>query len=180
MNRRCAFGGHSKSSESVRVKTRVVIIGNGIAGFSAAAAARRLSPESEIVMTSAEAEALYSPCVLPDYISGKINRERTYVKTFEDYARLQVEPHFGRVVERVDADARRIWLDNGKSLGFERLVLALGSSAVEIGEHKQGTFVVKSLGDADALDQAPREKGRCRWFWGHRNRGGDSPQETGL
>lgn len=133
------------------MKTRVVIIGNGIAGFSAAAAARRLSPESEIVMTSAEAEALYSPCVLPDYISGKISRERTYVKAFEDYARLQVEPYFGRVVERVNADAGKIWLDNGKSLAFERLVLALGSKVVEIGEHKQGTFVVKSLGDADAL-----------------------------
>ena len=151
LNRRWAFGRHSKSSESVRVKTRVVIIGNGIAGFSAAAAARRLSPESEIVIASAETEALYSPCVLPDYISGQIDRERTYVKGFEDYARLKVEPHFGRVVERVDADARRVWLDNGKSLGFERLVLALGSRAVEIGEHKQGTFVVKSLGDADAL-----------------------------
>jgi NADH oxidase (H2O2-forming) len=133
------------------VKTRLVIIGNGIAGFSAAAAARRLSPESEIVIASAEAEALYSPCVLPDYISGQIDRERTLVKGFGDYARLQVEPHFGQVVERVDADARRIWLDNGKNLAFERLVLALGSSAVEIGEHKPGTFVVKSLGDADNL-----------------------------
>lgn len=86
------------------MKTRVVIIGNGIAGFSAAAAARRLSPESEIVMASAEAEALYSPCVLPEYISGKISRERTYVKAFEDYARLRVETHFGRVVERVDKE----------------------------------------------------------------------------
>jgi len=118
---------------SIRVKTRVVIIGNGIAGFSAGAAARRMSPESEIVIASSETEALYSPCVLPAYISGQINRERTYVKGFEDYARLQVEPHFGRAVQRVDADARRIWLDDGKSLGFERLVLALGSSAVEIG-----------------------------------------------
>lgn len=128
------------------MKTRVVIIGNGIAGFSAAAAARRLSPESEIVMASAEAEALYSPCVLPEYISGKISRERTYVKAFEDYARLRVETHFGRVVERVDTDAGRVWLDNGKSLAFERLVLALGSRAVQIGEHKPGAFVVKSLG----------------------------------
>jgi NADH oxidase (H2O2-forming) len=151
MNLRCAFGKRPKSSERNTLKTRVVIIGNGIAGFSAAVSARRVSPESEIVIASAETEALYSPCVLPDYISGKISRERTYVKTFEDYARLQVGPHFGRVVERVDADARRIWLDNGKSLGFERLVLALGSSAVEIGEHKRGIFVVKSLGDADAL-----------------------------
>ena len=59
------------------MRTRVVIIGNGIAGFSAAGAARRLSSESEIMMTSAEVEALYSPCVLPEYISGKISRERT-------------------------------------------------------------------------------------------------------
>jgi NADH oxidase (H2O2-forming) len=133
------------------MKTRVVIIGNGIAGFSAAAAARRLSPESEILMTSAEAEALYSPCVLPDYISGKISRERTYVKASEEYARLRIETHFGRVAEGLDTDAGRVWLDNGQSLFFERLVLALGSSALAIGEHKQGTFVVKSLGDADAL-----------------------------
>jgi NADH oxidase (H2O2-forming) len=137
--------------KGIRVKTRVVIIGNGIAGFSAAAAARRLSPESEIVMTSAEAEALYSPCVLPDYISGKINRARTQVKSFEDYARLRVETHLGRAVERVDTEASRIWLDNGKSLAFERLILALGSRAVEIGEHQSGTFVVKTLRDADAL-----------------------------
>jgi NADH oxidase (H2O2-forming) len=129
----------------------VVIIGNGIAGFSAAAAARRLSPESEIVIVSAEMGALYSPCVLPDYISGQIDRERTYVKGLEYYARLHVEAHFRQVVERVDADGRRVYLDNGKSLSFERLVLALGSSAVEIGEHKQGNFVVKSLGDADNL-----------------------------
>ncbi len=85
MSRRGTFGKLFKSSERITVKTRVVIIGNGIAGFSAAAAARRLSAEAEIVMTSAEAEALYSPCVLPEYISGKISRERTQVKAFEDY-----------------------------------------------------------------------------------------------
>jgi NADH oxidase (H2O2-forming) len=102
-------------------------------------------------MASAEVEALYSPCVLPEYISGKISRERTYVKAFEDYARLRVETHFGRVLERVDTDAGRVWLDNGKSLAFERIVLALGSRAVQIGEHKPGAFVVKSLADADAL-----------------------------
>ncbi len=55
------------------------------------------------------------------------------------------------MAERVDTDAGRVWLDNGQSLFFERLVLALGSRAVQIGEHKQGAFVVKSLADADAL-----------------------------
>ena len=102
-------------------------------------------------MISAEEEPLYSPCVLPDYIAGRISRERTYVKGFEDYARLQMKLHFGRVVERVDADAGRVWLDNHKDLRFDRLVLALGSRAVEIGDYKRGGFVVKSLSDADAL-----------------------------
>jgi NADPH-dependent 2,4-dienoyl-CoA reductase/sulfur reductase-like enzyme len=174
MSRRGALGKRSKSSERIRVKTRVIIIGSGIAGFSAAAAARRLSTESEIVMTSAEAEALYSPCVLPDYISGKINRERTRVKAFEDYVRLRVETHFGRVAERVEPAAGRVWLDNGQSLFFERLVLALGSRAVQIGEHKLG-LCRKEPGRCGCFDRARRQKGRGGWFRSDRDRGGDSP-----
>ena len=52
------------------LKKRIAIIENGIAGFSAASAARLLMEDAEIVMIAAEKEPLYSACVLPDYISG--------------------------------------------------------------------------------------------------------------
>jgi NADH oxidase (H2O2-forming) len=132
-------------------KKRIVIIGNGVAGFSAAAAIRRLSAGAEITMISAETESLYSPCVLPEYISGRICRENTYVKTLEDYDRLGVKILFGQRVEKVEPGAARIWLENGERLSFDRLILAVGSRAIEIGDRKRGSFVVKSLADADAL-----------------------------
>ena len=130
---------------------RIVIIGNGIAGFSAAAAVRRLSDRAEITMISVETESLYSPCVLPEYISGRIRRENTYVNTPGDYDRLGVKILFGQKVEEVEPGAARVWLEKGKNLSFDRLVLAVGSRAIEIGDRKKGSFVVKSLADADAL-----------------------------
>jgi NADH oxidase (H2O2-forming) len=130
---------------------KVVIIGNGIAGFSAAAAARRLSAEPEITITSAERESLYSPCVLPEYISGRIHRENTYVKGIGDYERLGIKTLFGRKAEKVEVSPGRVWLDSGESVSFDRLIVAAGSSAIEIGDRKRGSFVVKSLADADAL-----------------------------
>jgi NADH oxidase (H2O2-forming) len=133
------------------LKKRIVIVGNGVAGFSAAAAIRKLSDGPEVTVTSAETESLYSPCVLPEYISGRIRRENTYVKTPGDYDRLGIKVLFGQRVENVEPGAARVWLDSGESLSFDCLILAVGSKAVEIGGRKKGSFVVKSLADADAL-----------------------------
>ena len=130
---------------------RIVIIGNGIAGFSAAAAIRRLSAGDEITMISAEAESLYSPCVLPEYIAGRIRRENTYVNALGDYDRLGIKLLFGQKVEQVEPASARIRLEKGKNLSFDRLILAVGSRAIEIGNRMGGCFVVKSLADADAL-----------------------------
>jgi len=112
---------------------------------------RRLSGRDEITMISAETESLYSPCVLPEYISGRIGREKTYVKTPGDYDRLGIKILFGLKVEQVEPAAARIRLGNGKNLSFDRLILAVGSSPIEIGNRKSGCFVVKSLADADAI-----------------------------
>ena len=51
---------------------KVVVIGNGIAGFSAASTLRQLDRHCHITMISTESNPLYSPCVLADYISGDI------------------------------------------------------------------------------------------------------------
>jgi NADH oxidase (H2O2-forming) len=135
----------------VVMKNRIVIIGNGIAGFSAAAAIRRRSVDASITMISAETEGLYSPCVLPEYISGRICREDTYVDSFRDYDLPGVKILLGQRVDHMEPTATRIRLESGETLSFDRLILAVGSSAIEGGDPKRGSFVVKSLADADAL-----------------------------
>jgi len=131
--------------------TKIVIVGNGIAGFSAASAARRMDARCELTMVSAESAPLYSACVLPEYISGKIPRDKTFVKTLKDYEHLNIKTHFGREVKEIETSARKVFLENGSRLSFDKLVLATGSESISFGEQREGVFRIKTLADADAL-----------------------------
>jgi NADH oxidase (H2O2-forming) len=132
-------------------KMKVVVIGNGIGGFSAASTIRRLDNQGKITMISAEKSPLYSACVLPDYVSGKIPREKTFVKKEGDYKELGINTFFGYEVKEIDPRVKKVTLDSGKALSFDRLVLATGSEAIGLGEHKRGIFKVKTLKDADEI-----------------------------
>ena len=130
---------------------KVVVIGNGIGGFSAASNIRHLDGNCGITMISTEKTPLYSACVLPEYISGKIRRENTFVKEESDYKQLGVHTLFGHEVKEIDAHAKKVTIDDGKALPFDRLVLATGSEAISLGELKKGVFKVKTLKDADDI-----------------------------
>jgi NADH oxidase (H2O2-forming) len=130
---------------------KVVVIGNGIGGFSAASTIRRLDSQYDITMISTEKTPLYSACVLPDYISGKIPRESAFVKRESDYRYLDIHTLFGHGLEEIDANARKVIMDNAKAIAFDKLILATGSEAIGLGEPKRGVFKVKSLKDADEI-----------------------------
>jgi NADPH-dependent 2,4-dienoyl-CoA reductase/sulfur reductase-like enzyme len=59
-------------------RTEVIIIGNGIGGFSAASTLRHADERHEVTIISSEKDPLYSACVLPDYIAGKIRWKNTF------------------------------------------------------------------------------------------------------
>ena len=130
-------------------RMRVVVIGNGIAGFSAASTIRRLDEQCEITMIARERTPLYSACVLPDYISGKIARDHTFVITNEDYSKRHIRTYFDSEVKEIDPQGRSLTLDDGSSLRYEKLILATGSDAVVFGERRRGVFKLKTLNDAD-------------------------------
>jgi len=132
---------------------KVVVIGNGIGGFSAASTVRRLNNHCDVTMIAIETTPLYSSCVLPNYISGKISREHTFVKTDRDYQQLGIHTLFGPKVKEINPPAKTISLDDGRVLPFDKLVLATGSDATVFGERKKGIFKLKTLQDADDILQ---------------------------
>ena len=132
-------------------KLKVVVIGNGIGGFSTASTIRHLDKQCAITVISTETNALYSACVLPDYISGEISRERVFVKSDKDYMDLGIHTLFGREVKEIDTTAPKVVMDNGESLSFDKLILATGSEAVVFGDTKRGIFKLKTLKDADEI-----------------------------
>jgi NADH oxidase (H2O2-forming) len=132
-------------------KLKVVVIGNGIGGFSAASTLRSLDPQCSITVISAEPHPLYSACVLPDYISGEIPLERIFVKSKKDYRDLGIHTLLGREVKEIDVGNNKVGMDHGKSISYDRLILATGSEALVFGELKKGIFKLKTLKDAEKI-----------------------------
>lgn len=130
---------------------KVLIIGNGIAGYRAAVAIRHANKGTQLTMVTRENDALYSPCVLPYYLSGRIRREQTFVRCWEDYQRLGIETEFGSEVVEIDTAGKRVLRDNDAPLTYDKLILATGSHAVKVDYPQQGIFYIKTLADADAL-----------------------------
>lgn len=127
------------------------MIGNGIGGFSAASTIRSLDPQCGITIISAEPHPLYSACVLPDYISGEIPLERIFVKSKKDYRDLGIRTLLGREVKEIDAENKKVAMDHGKSISYDKLILATGSEALVFGEFKKGIFKLKTLKDAEKI-----------------------------
>ena len=51
---------------------KIVVVGSGAAGMTAASSARRQDPEAEITVFTEDEHFAYSPCAIPYVIEGKI------------------------------------------------------------------------------------------------------------
>lgn len=96
---------------------RVVILGNGIAGYSAAEMIRKEDSSAEIVMISEEASSTYlRPLLSKTYIRA-FQKEKICVQDEPWYLNNQIRQVLGRTVKGIDLEAREIILDCEGSLG---------------------------------------------------------------
>ena len=103
-----------------------VIVGNGIEGLTAARTIRKFEEGSDVVLVSEEKHPAYSPCVFPNYISREIGRERVFLCNRGDYSKIGIRPIFGKKVLEIHTDEKRVFLEDGSSLGYDKLVIATG------------------------------------------------------
>jgi NADH oxidase (H2O2-forming) len=139
----------------------VAVIGGGIAGHEAAWAARKYDPSCRVLIVQEEPHPLYSACVLADYISGAMPREKVFLLSRDDYRRAGVELLCPAKVLRVDIQCRILELEE-RTIGFDTLVVATGSKPIVPqmpGVHLQGVCTLKTLSDADRI--ARRKPGRA-------------------
>jgi NAD(P)H-nitrite reductase large subunit len=105
-----------------------LILGAGPAGVIAAETIRKHAPRDEIVLIGDEPEAPYSRMAIPYLLMGDIGESGTHLRHAPDhYQRLGITLKRGRAV-KLDDSARTVELDDGEVLGFDRLLIATGSS----------------------------------------------------
>jgi NADPH-dependent 2,4-dienoyl-CoA reductase/sulfur reductase-like enzyme/peroxiredoxin family protein/rhodanese-related sulfurtransferase/TusA-related sulfurtransferase len=148
--------------------TRIVIVGGVAGGASAAARARRLSEEAEIIMFERGEEISFANCGMPYHIGGKIpDRDRLLVQTPEKmWQRYRVDVRTGHEVLHVDRENRSVLVRNRQtgeetSHAYDQLILSPGAEAIRPpipGADADGVFTLRGLHDMDAIRGVLEEK----------------------
>jgi len=108
---------------------RYVIIGNGAAGITAAEELRRRDARGSITIATDERHEMYSRPGLAYVLIDEVSPERAVARKREWYTRHHVDLVHSRA-ERIDFDARQVWLANGQRLPYDALLIAAGARAV--------------------------------------------------
>ncbi len=136
---------------------RHVIIGAGPAGLNAIETLRAIDPACEIALVCDE--PAYARMVLPYYLEGKVEERALMTSSEAWFSEQRVDTHFGVRATAVDPVARRVTLDDGSRLGYDRLLVATGSRAARPpieGIDGPGVVNLWTLADANGFLSAPR------------------------
>jgi len=105
---------------------RYVIIGNGVAGASAAMEIRHREPLAEITMISPESDYFFSRCALMYAYMDRMSLQDLEPYERKVYDRQAIRRIRDQVID-LDANRRSVVLNSGGSLKYDRLLLATGS-----------------------------------------------------
>jgi NAD(P)H-nitrite reductase large subunit len=134
-----------------------VILGAGPAGVIAAETIRKHAPHDEIQIVGDEAEPPYSRMAIPYLLIGNVGEDGTHLRHGAGhFDKLSIVVKRGQCAKAVDTGARTVSLDDGSSLGYDRLLIATGStpSSPPIrGIHAAGVHACWTLTDARAIAQ---------------------------
>ena len=141
-----------------------VLIGGGLAGAKAAETLRAEGFDGRVVLIGEEPEAPYErPPLSKGYLLGSDEREKARVHEPGWYEEHDVDLRTGTRAVGLDPAARRVELDTGEALSYDRLLLATGSSARRLpvpGADLHGVRYLRALPDADGLLAEFRKGGR--------------------
>lgn len=135
----------------------IVIIGNGIAGITAARYIRKLS-DHDVTVVSAESDHFYSRTALMYVYMGHMTYDD--IKPYEDFFWEKNRINLMRAYAlSVDCEKKTIRLSTGQILAYDKLVLATGSKSNKMewpGRNLRGVQGLYGLPDLALMEQSTR------------------------
>ena len=112
-----------------RTVERVVVVGNGIAGITAADYVRRNHPECSIDVVADETHELYNRMAITRLIYGRSAMQGLYLNPDTWCESRSITLWLNTRALGIDRGAQEVSLGTGERLGYDRLIIATGSSS---------------------------------------------------
>jgi NAD(P)H-nitrite reductase large subunit len=106
-----------------------VIIGNGIAGTTAADTLRKNDPNCDIHLLTNEPYPLYNRVSLPRFLQGVIVEQRVMIRDFAWHEQRNITLVTETMVTDVNTEERVVVTDNGEKFPYDALLVATGGWA---------------------------------------------------
>ncbi len=142
--------------------SKYVIVGNGVAGTTAAEFIRKRDRDGKIIILSSEEAPFYYRVRLIDFLAGEVDDQGIVAHKEDWYGERSIKVKLGVEVVSGDADKQTVTTRDGETYEYDRLLIATGSHSFVppmTGADKQGVFTIRSLKDArDVLEYAKSAK----------------------
>jgi 3-phenylpropionate/trans-cinnamate dioxygenase ferredoxin reductase component len=136
----------------------IVIVGGGLAGAKAAEALREQGYQGAVTLVAGERHLPYErPPLSKDYLLGKAGRLDFEVHDEGWYQDNDIDLRRQRRAVSLDVSAHGVGLDDGTSLGYDKLILATGSSPRLLrlaGADAAGVLTLRTVDDSEQIQAA--------------------------
>lgn len=106
-----------------------VIVGNGVAGTTAAETLRKHDPNCHIFLLTNEAYPLYNRVSLPRFLQGKLAEQKVMIRDFAWHEQYNIQLVTETLVSCINTDERVVITTNGKQYRYDALLIASGGWA---------------------------------------------------
>lgn len=108
---------------------RYVILGNGIAGTTAADILRKNDPNCSIILLTNEPYPLYNRVSLPRFLQGKLAEQKVMIRDFAWHEQRNLRLITETMVTEVNTEERVVMTEKGLALPYDALLVATGGWA---------------------------------------------------
>ena len=114
------------------MSTSHVIVGDGIAGSSAAETLREADPDADITVITDEGEALYNRILIKEFAKGKLPEAPISIHEPNWYAERDIDLQLNTHVTEVNADAHELHTHTGDTYAYDKLLIATGGTPTQL------------------------------------------------
>jgi nitrite reductase (NADH) large subunit len=133
-----------------------IIIGNGVAGTTAAANLRKFDDEGKIIIITDEPYPFYSRIRLPEFLSNDVDEKDLIIRKDTWYEENRIDLILNTSVTDIDVAEKKLITSGNPALKYDRLLIATGGVSFVPpipGAQKKGVFTLRTLDDGIAIKE---------------------------
>lgn len=140
-----------EGATSLSSSLNIVIVGNGIAGVTAARIMKETNPETQVSIYTDENSHYYPRPRLYEVLSGKAKPQDITVFSEEWYRNKGITVQLNKKAVNIDIKQKMLILDDQSKVSYDKLLLANGGHCFVPpikGAEKKGVFTLRTIRDA--------------------------------